>query len=78
MVNGFKNLMSIKGIYKMVLVSTFKEFVQARSQKFAMGGGLVWGVSGQGLQRSKILHFLQKYLNFRAILMKNNAFKIVA
>ena len=36
----------------------------------AAGGTGVWGP-----QRLKILHFFQKYLNFRAILIKNNAFK---
>ena len=33
------------------------------------------GVWGRSPQRSKIFHFLQKELNFRATLIKNNAFK---
>ena len=61
---------------------------QARSQKFAMGRGCFGGLGANPLadggtgvwvrnpQRSKILHFLQKQLNFRTILIKkNNAFK---
>ena len=60
---------------------------QARSQKFALWG-LVWGseggapghqrpmgVRGRSPQRSKILHFLQNELNFKAILIENNAFR---
>ena len=32
--------------------------------------GDVWGCLGAKPQRSKILHFLQKYLNFKPILIK--------
>ena len=56
---------------------------QARSQKFKIGalpeirnGGAVLGVWGRSPQRSKILRFFfQKQRNFRARLIKNNAFK---
>ena len=45
-----------------------------RSQKFAMGG-LFWGLGAEP-QRSKILHFFCKNnLIFRAIVIKNIAFK---
>ena len=37
---------------------------QARSQKFAMGGGAVLGVWGRSPQRSKILHFFAKITSF--------------
>ena len=50
---------------------------QARSQKLAMGGGggLFWESEGGAPSARKFCIFLQKELNFRAILMKNNAFK---
>ena len=34
-----------------------------------------WGSGGETPSSQKFLIFLQKYLNFRAILIKNNAFK---
>ena len=60
---------------------------QARSQKFAMEGAVlgVWGQSPQPKEARgfgggapsarKFCIFLQIKLNFRAILIKNNAFK---
>ena len=47
---------------------------QARSQKFAMWG-LFWGVWGGASSDRKFCIFLQNELNFRAILIENNAFK---
>ena len=47
---------------------------QARSQKFAMGG-LFWGSGGGAPSARKFCIFFQKYINFRAILIKNIAFK---
>ena len=48
---------------------------QARSQNFAMGGGAVLGVSGRASSARKFCIFLHNELNFRAILIENNAFK---
>ena len=47
---------------------------QARSEKFAIGG-LFWGSGGGASSARKFCMFLQNELNFRAILIKNNAFK---
>ena len=46
---------------------------QARCQKFAIGG-LFWGSGGGASRAPKFCVFLQKQLNFRAILIENNAF----
>ena len=69
------------------LMNINRWWLQARSQKFAMGV-LFWGSGGgapnrrrpvglwgRRLMLSKILHLFEKLLNFRAILTKNNAFK---
>ena len=48
--------------------------IQARSQKFAMVG-LFWGSGGEASSARKFCMFLQNELNFRAILIQNNAFK---
>ena len=47
---------------------------QARSQKFAMWG-LCWGCGGGAPSARKFCIFLQNELNFRAILIENNAFR---
>ena len=60
---------------------------QARSQKFAMWGLFwvsgagppvtigQWGLGGEAPSARKFCIFLQNELNFRAILIKNNAFR---
>ena len=47
---------------------------QARSQKFTMGG-MFWGSGGGASSARKFCIFSQNELNFRAILIKNIAFK---
>ena len=49
--------------------------IQARSLKFVMGMGLFRGSGGGSPSTRKFLIFVQKQLNFRAYLIKNNAFK---
>ena len=46
---------------------------QARSQKFAIGE-LFWGSGGGAFSARKFCIILQNVLNFRAILIENNAF----
>ena len=62
-----------------ILVACLVAFTQARSQKFAMGGcceGLgAKPPAAVAPSARKFCIFLQKSLNFRAILIKNNAFK---
>ena len=74
--------------FSRILVKTCAQMhTQARSQKFAMGG-LSWGsgggapsrqrptgAGGGALSARKVCIFLQKLLNFRAFLIKNNAIK---
>ena len=47
---------------------------QVQSQKFAMGG-LFWGSGGGVSSAQNFCIFLQNELNFRAILIQNNAFR---
>ena len=44
-------------------------------KKFAMGGGLFWGSKGGAPSARKFCIILEKELTFRAILIKNIAFK---
>ena len=65
----------LEHFFPRILVETCVQMhTQGRSQKLAMGGQC-WGSWGGAPSARKVCIFLQNELNFRAILIKNNAFK---